>query len=61
MEVHVDARGDRRSVESSGLEVPPAESGLDLFVDPVADGLRDFGFNHVALRVYRHDNDDIAN
>src|SRR5271165_4298133 len=61
MEVHVDTRGDWCPVERSGLEVPPAKSGLDLFVDPVADGLRDFGFNDVALRVYRHDDDDIAN
>jgi hypothetical protein len=60
MVVHVDTRGDWRSVERSGLEMPPAKSGLDFFVDPVADRLHNFGFDDIPLRIYCYYDDNIA-
>ena len=40
--------------------MPAAKGVLDLFVDSVADGLHNFGFDHVALGVDRDFNDDVA-
>ena len=60
MEVHVVPGGDWRAVERGWLVVPAAQGGLDLFVDPVADGLHNFGFDDVALGVDRDFNDDVA-
>src|SRR5260370_18139163 len=60
MEVYVVPGGDWRAVEGGGLVVPAPQGGLDLFVDPVADRLHNFGFNDVALGVDRDFNDDVA-
>jgi len=49
VEVHVVARGYGRAVERGWLVVPAAKRGFDLFVDAVADGLHDLGFDYVAL------------
>src|SRR6202158_4355448 len=60
MEVHVVPGGDWRAVERGRLVMPPAKRGLDLFVDPVADRLHNFGFDDVALGVDCDFNDDVA-
>src|SRR5260370_12699385 len=60
MEVHVVPGSDWRSVERGRLVVPAAQGGLDLFVDPVADRLHNFGFDDVALGVDRDFDDDVA-
>ena len=60
MEVHVVPGGDWRAVERGRLVVPAAQGGLDLFVDPVADRLHNFGFDDVALGVDRDFNDDVT-
>src|SRR5437899_5459070 len=60
MEMYVVPRGDGRAVERGRLVVPAAQGGLDLFVDPVADRLHNFGFDDVALGVDCDFNDDIA-
>src|SRR5712691_1043945 len=51
MEMYVVPGGDGRAVERGRLVVPAAQGGLDLFVDPVADRLHNFGFDDVALGV----------
>src|SRR5229473_1505466 len=60
MEVYVVPGSDGRAVERGRLVVPATQGGLDLFVDPVADRLHDFGFDDVALRVDCDFDDDIA-
>src|SRR5208282_6435438 len=60
MEVDVVAGGYWRAIESGWLVVPAAESGLNFFVDAVADRLHNFGFDHAALRIDRHFNYHIA-
>src|ERR1700674_2894261 len=60
MEVYVVPGGDWCAVERGRLVVPAAQGGFDLFVDPVADRLHNFGFDDVALRVDRDFNDDVA-
>ena len=60
MEVYVVPGGDWRAVERGRLVVPAAQSGLDLFVDPVADCLHNFGFDDVALGVDRDFDDDVT-
>src|SRR6266446_7598274 len=60
MEMYVVPGGDWRAVERGRLVVPAAKGGLDLFVDPVADRLDNFGFDDVALGVDRDFNDDVA-
>src|ERR1035438_5638363 len=60
MEVHVVPGGDWRSIKRGWPVVPSAKSGLDLFVDPVANRLHNFGFDDIALRVNGHLDDDIA-
>ena len=40
--------------------MPPAKGRFYLFVDTVSDGLDDFGFDYVALRVDSHFNHYIA-
>src|SRR6266481_5497504 len=60
MEMYVVPGGDWRAVERGRLVVPAAQRGLDLFVDPVADRLHNFGFDDVALGVDCDFNDDVA-
>src|ERR1039457_6358009 len=60
MEVHVVPGGDWRSIKRGWLVVPSAKSGLDLFVDTLANPLPNFGFDDIALRVNGHLDDDIA-
>src|SRR5713101_3910828 len=60
MEMHVVPGADWRAVERGRLVVPAAKGGLDLFVDPVADRLHNFGFDNVALGVDRDFNNDVA-
>ena len=58
MKVHVDMRCYRSAIKRGRLEVPCAHGSLDLLVDAVADGLHDFGFYDIALRIdgsYDHD------
>src|SRR5258708_18140223 len=60
MEVYVVPGGDWSAVEGRGLVTPPAKRGLDLFVDPVADRLHNFGFDDGALGVDRDFDDDVS-
>jgi hypothetical protein len=60
MEVYVVPGGDWGAVERCWLVVPTAQGGLDLFVDPVADRLHNFGFYDVALGIDRDFDDDVA-
>src|SRR5258708_25993180 len=60
MEMYVVPGGDGRAVERGWLVVPAAQGGLDLFVDPVADRLHNFGFDDAALGVDCDFDDDIA-
>jgi len=60
VEVYVVPGGDGRAVEGGWLVVPAAESGLNLFVDTVADGLHNFGFDDAALGIDRHFNHNIS-
>lgn len=60
MEVHVVPGGDGRAVERGRLVVPLPEGGLDLFIDPVADRLHNFGFDDAALGVDRDFNNNIT-
>src|SRR5438445_7875658 len=59
MEMYVVPGGDWRAVERGRLVVPAAQGGLDLFVDPVADRLHNFGFDDVTLGVDCDFNDDV--
>ena len=60
MEVYIVPGGDGRAIEGGRLVVPPAQGGLDLFVDSVADRLHNPGLDDVALGVNRHLDDDVA-
>jgi hypothetical protein len=58
--MHVMMRGDRSSIERGWLIMPPAKSGLDFLVNPVADGLNDFRVDNVTFRVDGDFNDHVA-
>src|ERR1700693_1049943 len=60
MEVYVVPGGDWRAVERGRLVVPAPQGGFDLFVDPVADRLHDFGFDDVAMGIDRDFDDDVT-
>jgi len=49
--MNIVPRRNRRSVQRCRLVVPAAKSSLDLFVDPMADRLDNFGFDDIALRI----------
>jgi len=46
--MNIVPRRNRRSVQRCRLVVPAAKSSLDLFVDPMADRLDNFGFDDIA-------------
>jgi len=58
--MNIVPRRNRRSVQRCRLVVPAAKSSLDLFVDPMADRLDNFGFDDIALRIDGDFNDNIA-
>lgn len=60
MEVYILTRGDGSSVERGRPVVPATKSGFDLFVDAVTNGLQKLGFDHIALGVDGHLDDDIS-
>lgn len=60
VEVHIHMRGDGIAIERCGLEVPSAQGGFDLLIDPVADGLHNLGLYDIPLRVNGHNDHDIA-
>lgn len=60
MEVDVVLGGHGHAIERGRLEVPLPEGGHDFFIDPVADGCENPGFDHRALGVDGDFDDDIS-
>ncbi len=60
MEVYILSRGYGSTIQRGRLIVPLPKYCFNFLVDSMTDRLHDFGSNHVALRIDRHFNDDIA-